>query len=372
MAFLSDSSLLVTDDGGIYAEPANTTVYNGQWVDLNENIEDTEFFSVAYDAQNGVIFGGTQDNGTPVQIPGGWDPLVACNCDGGAVAVDNSGSATTDYYFSDGSFQSLSNGSSTVIGLQGLNSTDQQTISNDRLNPPDASFFVAVNPFGPAPNSSTGLAPILLGGGIEGLTGLYESFTGGQTVTQVSAPTSSGNPSAFTYASAAGTAYYGTTSGQLFLRDVYGQAFTTMTAPNWGGNAYATQIVTDPKDPNVLYVLDDFGRIWGSIDQGAFGWTNLTPAGTNLATLNTATSVVNIGEDHPERTTTTVQTIQVVDPSPYTPFNNVILAGRWVGCIRSMSISTRFNPVNIAGACLARACPTFRCRTWIMWPVRAS
>ena len=225
LAFLSDGSILAANDGGIYGLLAN----GNHWVDLNENLQDTEFLSVAYDTQDGVVFGGSQDNGTEVQGAFGSWGLVGGNYgtgDGGTVAVDNSGFESKYYLFSDGTFETHSHSYNADIALQGLNSTDQQTIANTSKNSADASFFVAVNPFGPEPGSSTGLAPILIGGGSEPLTGLYESFNGGATVTQVSAPASAGNPSAFTYASADGAAYFGTKIGQLFLRNAYGQALS--------------------------------------------------------------------------------------------------------------------------------------------------
>ena len=47
------------------------------WVALNGDIQDTEFFDVAYDSINGVIFGGTQDNSTPVQIAPNSTPWIS-------------------------------------------------------------------------------------------------------------------------------------------------------------------------------------------------------------------------------------------------------------------------------------------------------
>ncbi len=341
IAFLSDGTILEVTDGGIYGLLPD----GNHWVDLNENIQDTEFFSIAYDAQDNEIFGGTQDNGTPAQTASGnWSLMGGVHYgggDGGAVAVDNSGSESKEYLFSDGNFETHSDTYNADIALSGLNSVDQQTVaSGSGKNPADASFFVAVNPFGPAPGSTTGLAPILLGGGIEGnnnqgLTGLYESFNGGATVTQVASPIYSGNPSAFTYASAGGMAYFGTTNGYLFVRSAYGATFIYMPAPNWS-NAYATQIVTDPKNPNIVYVLDNLGDIWGSANQGVTGWTKLT-GGTNLQALDTYQSVLNIGELQGEAANTTVQTIQVVDPTPYTPGSNVLLAGA-LGGVYSLNV----------------------------------
>jgi hypothetical protein len=72
IAFLSDGTILAANDGGIYGLLAN----GNHWADLNVNLQDTEFLSVAYDSQDGAIFGGSQDNGTPIGTGNGpWSLL---------------------------------------------------------------------------------------------------------------------------------------------------------------------------------------------------------------------------------------------------------------------------------------------------------
>ena len=65
LAFLNSTTLLATCDGGIYGLPDPQNVPQGllgnpfgngdAWVDLNVNIQDTEFFQVAYDSIDGLV-----------------------------------------------------------------------------------------------------------------------------------------------------------------------------------------------------------------------------------------------------------------------------------------------------------------------------
>ncbi len=98
-AFANDGngnlSLLNTDDGGIYRlfDP-DLTAANRRWESMNGDIRVTESYSVAYDALNGTLVTGTQDNGTSRQratvdplFPFDWN--LVQGCDGGVVWADN-------------------------------------------------------------------------------------------------------------------------------------------------------------------------------------------------------------------------------------------------------------------------------------------
>jgi hypothetical protein len=94
----SNGTLLDTNDGGIYrlvnpngdSSPAPPRA----WAPLVGNMQTTEFYSVAYDSLNNIIFGGSQDNGTDRQQPN-TDPrfpfhwVETIGGDGATVAVDN-------------------------------------------------------------------------------------------------------------------------------------------------------------------------------------------------------------------------------------------------------------------------------------------
>jgi hypothetical protein len=91
MAFDANGNLLEADDGGIYrlVDP-NNRLGQRQWVSVNGDIRPTEFHSVAYDPVSGIVFGGTQDNDTPIQsAPGSFAWTNLLSGDGGNVAVDS-------------------------------------------------------------------------------------------------------------------------------------------------------------------------------------------------------------------------------------------------------------------------------------------
>src|SRR5205085_1454890 len=105
---LNDHFLLEADDGGMYGFDSPQLVGKQQlengWDSLNGDIRDTEFFRVAFDSINGLVFGGAQDNGTSIQSGIGstqWQPLPGGGGDGGVVAAGNDGTNEVNYYFSD-------------------------------------------------------------------------------------------------------------------------------------------------------------------------------------------------------------------------------------------------------------------------------
>jgi hypothetical protein len=90
MTFLTSNILLCVSDPGIFGlvDPASSS----HWVSLNNSLALTEFFSIAYDPTTGVVCGGTQDVGTPVQnICGGWTQLPNGGGDGRQTVVAGDG-----------------------------------------------------------------------------------------------------------------------------------------------------------------------------------------------------------------------------------------------------------------------------------------
>jgi uncharacterized repeat protein (TIGR01451 family) len=89
LKFLDNNALLESDDGGIYVLQNPTSAATSSWNSFNGNLADLEIYSVAYDSINGVLFAGTQDNGSPHQNAAGslsWTDLAAG--DGQFQAVD--------------------------------------------------------------------------------------------------------------------------------------------------------------------------------------------------------------------------------------------------------------------------------------------
>ena len=94
-------SVYVTTDGGIFrtndiasATGSNplaspTPIVSQGWSQLNQTYQTTQFYSVAGDGSSGVIYGGTQDNGTLRLVGENTDaPDWVLGGDGGKVDVD--------------------------------------------------------------------------------------------------------------------------------------------------------------------------------------------------------------------------------------------------------------------------------------------
>ena len=129
MAFDANGDLLESDDGGIYRLVDPNTPASRVWRSVNGNIRPTEFFSVAYDSLNNVVFGGSQDNGTSRQrdpsdprYPFNW--TVVQGADGGVTGVDNDQAAHP-------------NQTITYVSAQNLGSFTQRTF-DDNNNPAGA------------------------------------------------------------------------------------------------------------------------------------------------------------------------------------------------------------------------------------------
>jgi hypothetical protein len=325
LAFLGNGILLETDDGGIYGLPGPRDNPGTLWTTLSFGLRDTEFFSVAYDAENGDVLGGTQDNGTVVQPgPNGlfWDPVPKGDGDGGNTAFDDSVGLT--YFFrDDGFFIDNRNGDTRAATLLkpgtafplfgGLNKSDLATyVANFQQT--DASFPYALNSY-----KQTRVKPILMG-----MTGVYESFDAGTTINDVSPPAMSGNVTAL--ASGVPTmpdaAYFATSNpgagvAQIFVRSRPGASFTQT---NWPGAA-VRRIVIDPDNWQIAYAVDSSGKVWRTTDAGGTpnpknnDWVDIT---SNLSSL-----------------TPVVRTLEIYDPTPQSnQGDEVLLAGGRGGVFR--------------------------------------
>jgi hypothetical protein len=90
MVFDAHGDLLEANDGGLYRllDP-NNRLDQRRWVSVNGDIRPTEFHSVAYDPLSGIVFGGAQDTGVPIQpAPGEFTWASLFSGDGGNVGVD--------------------------------------------------------------------------------------------------------------------------------------------------------------------------------------------------------------------------------------------------------------------------------------------
>lgn len=89
-AVISDGTLYIGNDGGLYSRPLDDTRPRGDWTDLNNTIHTLQY----YDAEAGAAFGGfaewggLQDNGTVVLFPSKKNNIEPAGGDGGYVIVD--------------------------------------------------------------------------------------------------------------------------------------------------------------------------------------------------------------------------------------------------------------------------------------------
>jgi hypothetical protein len=101
LKFLGNNTLLESDDGGIYALNNPTNAAANDWNSFNGNLDDFEFYSVAYDPVNQVIAGGTQDNGSPYQsAPGSTTFYDLTGGDGQATQIDSTSSSGKVFVYS--------------------------------------------------------------------------------------------------------------------------------------------------------------------------------------------------------------------------------------------------------------------------------
>jgi hypothetical protein len=93
MAFDAKNNLLQANDGGIARLVTPNTKATRSWASINGNIRSAEFHSIAYDPVSNIVFGGTQDNGSPVAHPTKDNPFTWTGAftpggDGGVVGID--------------------------------------------------------------------------------------------------------------------------------------------------------------------------------------------------------------------------------------------------------------------------------------------
>jgi hypothetical protein len=168
-------NLLEVDDGGIYAR-TNPRDNTGDWFSINGDLQTAEFHDIAYDSVARVIFGGTQDTGTPEQIaPGATTWRSVSTADGGGVEVDARSTPGMSVRYSSG--QNLGGFRRRVVNAN--NVVVSQTF-------PVLTVIDGGNPLAPqfyTPLKLNAVDPLRLI--IGGSNAVYESFTAGSTIVEI-------------------------------------------------------------------------------------------------------------------------------------------------------------------------------------------
>jgi hypothetical protein len=296
--------LIETNDGGIYRlvnpEGGGTAVWNS----ANGNIRPTEFFAVAYDTINGVVFGGAQDNSTPEQnSPGNFTWTDHTGGDGEEVGVDNTSNAnhsiryTNDQNLGNFRMETYDNTNtmvnSTNPGLV-VNGTGGQTIYQVEKN----ANPTAQNPlpfFTPWVLNAADPTRIMFGTG----NFLYESTDQGSTLTALGGVTNSGlPPGQFKPSSPVGAvgpvvgsdpiAYGGFSGGSPNTQVLWvgtGNNLRLRTSGtglpavvnNYPGST-VMDVVMDTSDWHTAYILDNSGRVFKAVSDA----TGTTVTFTNI------------------------------------------------------------------------------------------
>jgi hypothetical protein len=292
MVFDANGNLLQANDGGIFRLVRPNTAATRRWVPVVGNIRPTEFHSIAYDPLSNIVFGGTQDNGTPIQsAPGSftWNQLIGG--DGGVVGVDAdqvSHPGTSIRYTSSQFFGSFNRstwnaansfGGAVLVGLNIVSGPGTgQTL---RQFDPNIQFYqsFALNAIDPS--------RMLIG-----TASIYESLNRGDSLNNLGFVGAfvgngvSGQPIA--YGSRLGGAprpdvFYVGAGNQIFHRA--GGPITPLAS--YPGGRVIT-VAMNPNDFRQVYVSDQNNRVWGSFDEGAT-WTNLT---ANLPSLTSQVTTI--------------------------------------------------------------------------------
>ena len=277
LVFAGDG-LLVGTDGGIYGmtnprldtELAEHGDDPPQWSSLNGDLSITEFFSVDYDSVNDVIIGGSQDNGTDIQLSDGSQGWVQIDGgDGGDVQFENVGSNAFAFYASDGITNFMRAGDDVDSLDFPDNSAGGQYLGNvEQGNIPFVIPF-AVDSI----DSSTDIDQQRLILALN--SNLYESLDGGDSVTLLG-PYAAGMRRDGTGLPGTALVYGGQSGGvgnpnlilsgagtNLYLRV---QANTPLTrVQSYQGSAIRS-IVADRDNWKSVYVLDSNANVWWTPD----------------------------------------------------------------------------------------------------------
>jgi hypothetical protein len=308
IAFDANGNILQSNDGGLYRlfDP-NNLVDRRQWRSLNGDIRPTEFHSVAYDPLSGIVFGGTQDNGTPVQsTPGDFTWLELLQGDGGNVAVDSDQNAHPGTTIRYTSFQSLgffnrSTWDATNSMVGGFTGVPLVITSGPGTGETLLQFDGNVQFYQPIVLNAIDPSRMLIG-----TSTIYESLDRGDSLANLGLadPSSEaliGNglgASPMAYGGRLADVpspdvfYVGTFNGVIRHRVTLGGLITTLSSYPGSG---VLGLVIDPQNYRHVFVLDRHSRVWRSVDEGA-SWIELTG---NLPTLSGS-----------------IQTIEFVRPTP--------------------------------------------------------
>jgi hypothetical protein len=296
MVFDANGDILLACDGGLFrlVDP-NDEAGERRWVSVNGDIGTAEFHSVAYDPLSHIVFGGTQDNGTPIQVaPGEFPWLQLLGGDGGNVAVDSDQTAhpgTTIRYtsFQRFGFFNRTTWDAANTRVSGF-TVVRLLITSGPGTGQTLSQFDSVQFYQPFVLNAIDPSRMLIG-----TANLYESLDQGDSLANLGFTGFIGNGVGASPLAYGGRlngephadVFYVGAGGSIQHRVNIGDLMTTLSAyPGNGSRA----LVMDPQNYQSIYVVDAVSQVWASFDEGA-SWSNLT---ANLPSLSSDIRAVEV------------------------------------------------------------------------------
>ena len=277
MAFDAAGTLLESDDGGVYKRTVPTG-NTGNWFSLNGDLQTTEIHSIAYDPVSGLVFSGTQDNGSNQQTSNANRTfLTFLSGDGGDNAVEVLSSTQSVRY---SSAQNLGNFNRRSCAATGVCAS----IVPLALTPADGSLRVTGQFYSPIAANRFAPSRLIIGGS----NGIYESLDRGDTTTQL-------NGNLRIQATAGTPIIYGVPGNANFLMvganqvtpSVIGQIYRRTAAPPAALTLVNTlpqvnDLAIDPANLNRIFAVSN-SNVWFSTDGG----TNFNSVLGQLLSLTT-------------------------------------------------------------------------------------
>lgn len=259
----------VTNDGGVFrTDDITAATRSSGWVSLNRMYQTTQLYG-ASGHPNGLLIGGTQDNGTLRVTTSSLDATLMYGGDGGYCAVD-----WLDGRYAYGEY----------IGLDPVRSTDGGlSVVGIGQNLPDRGHANFIAPFILDPNDPSRM----LAGG-KSLWLSTDVRTGNPVSWTAIRPAGSDSISAIAVAPGHSNVIWTSQNDGKIYKTTSGTsgspAWTTIddnASVNPLPNRYPTRILVDTRDSNIVYVA--FGsfekdNLWRTTDGGAT-WSSLSGAG---------------------------------------------------------------------------------------------
>jgi hypothetical protein len=281
LTFDAAGNLLLTSDGGMYklvnpeantfnSDHLNTGRY---WVSLNGDVQDSEFYSVAYDAADHVVAAGAQDNGMGIQPAPGqtvWDTGIGGDVTHVAV---NDAVSPAQFYSGGGGFDQF-----TRIAFGSLSQAQVLLASPQTPTQADSGLVGA-----DTTATSGAYIPFVLDAVdpnrmLIGFNNLYEDAQAGaphmtgDIINPVTPTGPSGEFTALAYGGTAGgvanpdVAVAGTTTGTVYVRTTSAASGGTFTLAHAFDGSDVRAVTLDPADWHTVCVVTSDttggGHVW--------------------------------------------------------------------------------------------------------------